>query len=301
MDRRTDTNPGRQLRGSMVALITPFRDGLVDFEALNQLVDAQIEGGTDALVPCGTTGESPTLTEMEHQEVIGAVIGRSAGRCPVIAGTGSNSTACAVARTKHAAEAGADAALVVAPYYNRPTQDGLFRHYSAVAEAADIPIVVYNVPKRTGVNISEDTVIRLRKAYGNIVAVKHATGALDGVDKMLSGCDVDVLSGDDGLTWPLMALGAVGVISVVANIAPKLVKDLVDFAAAGQVSQAVATHRKMAALIQSLNALAPNPIPIKTAMAMAGRCAEEFRLPLCPLDEDGRKSLAEILRLHELL
>ena len=300
MAGRSD-NGGRTLRGSMVALITPFCDGAVDYEALSRLVDLQIEAGTDALVPCGTTGESPTLSEDEHQRVIETVIARSAGRCPVIAGTGSNATARAVARTKHAAAAGADAALLVAPYYNRPTQEGLYRHYAAIAEAVEIPLVLYNVPKRTGVAIAEETVIRLRKGFDNIIAVKHATGSVDGVDEILTACDIDVLSGDDGLTWPLMALGAVGVISVVANIAPGLVKDLVDAAAAGQVSRAVNAHRKVSTLMQTMNGLGPNPIPIKTALALTGQCAEEFRLPLCPLDDPGRRSLEAVLRQHELM
>ncbi len=291
----------RKLRGSMTALITPFQDGAVDFDALRCLVDSQLEGGTDALVPCGTTGESPTLTDAEHQAVIEAVIARADGRRPVIAGTGANDTARAVERTRLAARAGADAALVVAPYYNRPTQEGLYRHYAAIAEAVDLPLVLYNVPKRTGVAIADDTVIRLRRGFGRIVAIKHATGSLDGVDRILAGCDIDLLSGDDGLTWPLLALGAVGVIGVVSNIAPRLVKELVASAEAGRMDRALSAHRKVAALAQALNDLGPNPIPIKTAMAMVGRCAEEFRLPLCPLDEAARRTLESTLRQHELL
>jgi 4-hydroxy-tetrahydrodipicolinate synthase len=288
------------LQGSMVALITPFRNGEVDYEALNRLVDLQIEGGTDALVPCGTTGESPTLTEQEHQRVIESVIARSSGRCPVIAGTGTNATASTVARTKHAAEAGADGALLVAPYYNRPTQEGLYRHYAAVAEAVEIPLILYNVPKRTGVAIAEDTVIRLRRDFERIVAVKHATGTVDGVDRIRSGCDIDVLSGDDGLTWPLMVMGAVGVISVVANIAPRLVKKLTDAARRGRPAEALNAHSKVSAIMQGMNELGPNPIPIKTTMALAGHCQLEFRLPLCPLDERATQSLADLLRKHEL-
>jgi len=299
MTGRSD-NGRRKLRGSMVALVTPFREGAVDHESLNRLVDLQIEAGTAALVPCGTTGESPTLTEAEHQRVIEAVIARSDGRCPVIAGTGSNATAQAVSRTKQAAAAGADGALLVAPYYNRPTQEGLYRHYAAVAEAVDVSLVLYNVPKRTGVAIAEQTVIRLRRDFDHVVAVKHATGTVDGVDEILTGCDIDVLSGDDGLTWPMMALGAVGVISVVANITPGLVKDLVEAAAAGRVDQAGSIHRQVSALMQAMNRLGPNPIPIKTALALAGLCAEEFRLPLCPLDEQAKRSLEAVLRQHEL-
>ncbi|HUU85753.1 MAG TPA: 4-hydroxy-tetrahydrodipicolinate synthase [Phycisphaerae bacterium] len=291
----------RRLRGSMVALVTPFRDGGVDYAALDRLVDLQLEAGTDALVPCGTTGESPTLTGEEHDRVIGAVIARCDGRCPVVAGTGSNSTAEAIRRTRQAGAAGADAALIVAPYYNRPTQEGLYRHYAAIAEATEIPIILYNVPKRTGVAIAEETVIRLRKDFEHIVAVKHATGSVDGVDRMLRGCDIDVLSGDDALTWPLMAMGAVGVISVVANIDPKGMRRLTEAALAGNVSVAIDAHRRVCAVAETLGGFGPNPIPIKTALALKGLCAEEFRLPLCPMEEEAKRQLADALGKHELL
>ena len=291
----------RTLQGSMVALITPFRDGAVDYAALDRLVDVQLEARTDAVVPCGTTGESPTLNAEEHDRVIGAVIARCAGRCPVVAGTGSNSTAEAIRRTRQAADAGADGALIVAPYYNRPTQEGLYRHYAAIAEAVSIPIVLYNVPKRTGVSIAEDTVIRLRRDFEHIVALKHATGSVDGVDHILRACDIDVLSGDDALTWPLMAMGAVGGISVVANIDPRAMRRLTEAARAGDATVAADAHRRVAALAEGLGCFGPNPIPVKTALALMGLCAEEFRLPLCPIDEPARQELAELLRKHELL
>lgn len=300
MTRRRDAST-TELAGSMVALVTPFSEGKVDFDALGRLVDFQVESGTDALVPCGTTGESPTLTQAEHEQVIGFIIERAASRCLVIAGTGTNSTVATVERTRRAAESGADAALVVAPYYNRSTQEGLFRHYAAVADAVDLPLVVYNVPKRTGVHIAEDTIIRLRREFPNIAAVKHATGSVDGIDRILAGCDVKILSGDDALTWPMMALGAAGTISVIANLAPKLVKDAVDAAARGEMQAALAGHRRVAALMNELNALGPNPIPIKTALALAGRCEAEFRLPLCELEEEARDRLAAVLRSRELV
>ncbi len=289
------------LRGSMTALVTPFRDGEVDWPRLDALVDRQIEAGTDWLVPCGTTGESPTLSEKEHRRIIETVIARAKGRCPVLAGTGSNSTAETVRRTEHAAKAGADAALIVTPYYNRPSQEGLFRHYAKLAESVDLPIVVYNVPKRTGVSISVNTVVRLRKAFPNIVALKHATGSVDGITDLLSRCDIKVLSGDDALTWPLMALGAVGVISVVGNLAPALLKSLVSSALSGDCEAAISCHRKMHDLAEGIGRFGPNPVPIKTAMALAGLIEEEFRLPLCPVDAETRTAIAEVLGRHELL
>ncbi|GAG34985.1 unnamed protein product, partial [marine sediment metagenome] len=217
----------------MTALVTPFRDSDVDWPRLDALADRQIDAGTDWLVPCGTTGESPTLTPSEYQQVVEAVIARASGRCPVLVGTGTNSTAETIGRTKYAASVGADAALVVAPYYNRPTQEGLFRHFAKIAESVDLPIVLYNVPIRTGVAISNDVVVRLREGYANIQAVKHATGNLDDVTELLSRCDITVLSGDDCLTWPMMAVGAVGVISVLGNLCPGLLKSLVTAAREG--------------------------------------------------------------------
>ncbi len=289
------------MRGAMTALVTPFTDGEVDWAGLDRLVDRQIEGGTDWLVPCGTTGESPTLSQDERRRVVESVIARSAGRCPVMAGTGTNATAATVQRTKEAAALGADAALVVAPYYNRPTPEGLYRHFAAVAGSVELPIVLYNVPVRTGVNIPNDVVVRLRDSFPNVAAIKHATGSVDGVTDLLARCNIRVLSGDDAITWPLMCLGAVGVISVVANLCPSLMKDLVTAALEGDHKTASQYHRKVYDLADRLGRFGPNPLPIKTALAVAGWIQEEFRLPLCPLDTEARSGIEAILRQHEVL
>ena len=274
----------------MVALVTPFRDGEVDYRTLDALVDFQIAGGTDVIVPCGTTGESPTLNYEEHDRVIEAVIRRAKGRAAVMAGTGSNSTAEALALTRHAQKAGADGSLQVAPYYNRPTQEGLFRHFEAIARAVDLPHVLYNIPGRCGVEIGVETMVRLRTACPNIVAVKHATGSMDGASELRSRCDLDIISGDDSMTLPLMSIGGVGVISVLANIIPKDVKALCDAAARGDWAAAQAMHVKMFRLARAMF-IETNPIPIKTAMAAVGLCAEEFRLPLCPMQPANREKL----------
>jgi 4-hydroxy-tetrahydrodipicolinate synthase len=291
----------RDLRGSMTALVTPFRNGEVDWPCLENLVDRQIDGGTDWLVALGTTGESPTLSQAERHDFLEAVIARVSGRCPVMAGTGASSTAEAVARTRHAASAGADAALVVAPCYNRPTPEGLFRHFAKVAEAADLRIVLYNVPARTGVNIDNDVIVRLRETCPNIVAIKDATGSVAGVTDLRSRCDIAVLSGDDSLTWPFMALGAVGVISVIANLVPALMKSLVSAALRGDAQGVLQIHRKVYDLAVGIGRFGPNPLPIKTAMAVVGLIAEEFRLPLCPLGTEARAGIELALRRHEIL
>lgn len=289
------------MRGSMTALVTPFSNGAVDIATLKKLVERQIDSGTDWLVPCGTTGESPTLDDEETHRVIDTVIQQSAGRRPVMVGAGSNSTAKAVKLSRHAEQAGAAAILSVVPYYNRPNQEGLFRHFAAVAEAVTIPVVLYNVPFRTGQSLANETVARLRQRYPNIVAIKHATGSVAGVDELAGLCDIAVISGDDSLTWPLMALGAVGVISVVSNLVPRWMKELVDVALAGQGQKALALHRKISDLADGIGRFGPNPIPIKTAMAAAGLLREEFRLPLCPLEDKARSEIIAILRRHELV
>ncbi len=291
----------RELRGAMTALITPFRDGEVDWAALSKLVDRQIEGGTDWLVPCGTTGESPTLTSEEFARIIETTLVRADGRCGVMAGTGSNNTAEAIRRTRRAANAGVSAAMLVAPYYNRPPAEGLYRHFAAVAEAVDIPIVLYNVPARTGVTITNDVIVRLREAFPNIVAVKDATGNLDPVTDLLNRCDIAVLCGDDSLTWPMMAVGAVGVISVISNLSPRLVKSLVRAAAEGDCLEALRLHRKLFDIAAGLGRFGPNPLPIKTALAIQGLISEEFRLPLCPLDTEARAGIEQVLRRHEIV
>jgi len=290
-----------ELRGSMTAMVTPFRGGEVDWPCLQRLIDRQIQGGTDWLVPLGTTGESPTLTKSEREKFLDTVLTHAGDRCPVMAGTGSNNTTEAVNRTKQAAAAGAKAALVVAPSYNRPTQEGLFRHYAQVAEATDLPIVLYNVPARTGVNIANDTVVRLRENYPNIVAIKDATGGVDNTTDLLNRCDITVLSGDDSLTWPFMAVGAVGVVSVVANLAPAMMKSLVNMATKGDAIAVRKIHRKVYDIAVGIGQYGPNPLPIKTAMAISGLIAEEFRLPLCPVTAEARDGIEAILRRHEFL
>lgn len=288
------------LRGLMTALVTPFRDGEVDFAAIEKLVDRQIDAGVDWLVPCGTTGESPTLTEAEHERILETVIARAAGRRPVMAGAGANNTTTTIRCTRRTAELGASAALIVTPYYNRPSQEGLFRHYAAVAESVELPIVLYNVPVRTGVHLSNDTVVRLREKFPNIVALKDASGTVDHVTDLLARCDIAVLCGDDALTLPMMSLGALGVISVLSNLVPALMKSLVDAAASGNFAAARTYHRKVHDLAVGLARFAPNPVPIKTAMALRGMIREEFRLPLCPLDGEGRTGVERLLRRHEI-
>lgn len=289
-----------EFRGTYTALITPFADGAVDEAALERLVEAQVEAGVEGVVPCGTTGESPTLSMDEHNRVVERVVRFARGRVAVVAGTGSNSTAEALRLSRHAAEAGADALLLVAPYYNRPTQEGLFRHFSAVARAVDLPIMLYNIPARCGVEIGIETMCRLRDAHANVRAVKHATGGVADAAALLAACDLAVLSGDDPITLPLMSLGAVGVVSVMSNLAPRSVRRLTQAALGGDLASARDAHRRLYPLARELLALATNPIPIKTAMALRGWCREEFRLPLCPLEEAKRAALRELLARHAL-
>jgi len=289
-------------RGSMVALVTPFRNGEVDWAALDRLVDMHLEAGTDVLVPCGTTGESPTLSHEEHDKVIEAVVKRAAGKVPVMAGTGSNSTAEAIRLTKHAKDVGASGALLVAPYYNKPTQEGLYRHFAKIAEAVgDFPLVLYNIPGRCGVEIAVDTIVRLRKDYPSIVGVKHATGSIDGASALAAACDIEIYSGDDTMTWPLMAIGGRGVISVIANIVPKEVKALTDAALAGNLEQARQQHLRLFKLAKTMLTLETNPIPIKTAMAIKGMIAEEFRLPLCQMSPANKEKLQSVMADYGLL
>jgi 4-hydroxy-tetrahydrodipicolinate synthase len=285
----------------MTALVTPFRRGEVDWDRLAMLVDRQMAAGTDWLVPCGTTGESPTLSPDEHDAVLAAVIDRAAGKVPILAGTGTNATDETIRRTAHARSIGATGALLVAPYYNRPTPDGLLRHYSAVAEAVEFPLVLYNVPVRTGVDIPNDVVVTLRERFPHVIGIKHATGRVDGVTDLLQRCDIAVLSGDDVITWPLMALGCTGVISVVSNLVPDRVSCLTAAALAGDVAGARAAHGFVHRLSEGLGRFGPNPVPIKTAMALAGLIEEEFRLPLCALAPEPRAQLEALLRRLEIL
>ncbi len=283
------------LRGTLTALVTPFRNGELDVAALEALVQRQLEAGVDGLVPCGTTGESPTLSEAEHREVVSRVVRLAGGRVSVVAGSGTNCTARTVALARLNAECGADALLVVAPYYNRPSQEGLFRHFAAVAAATDRPIVLYNIPGRCGVEISLETIKRLHDAHRNIVAVKHATGSVAAAADLVAACDITVLSGDDPLTLPLMSLGAVGVISVVSNLAPRSVKRLTDAALRGDFAAARAEHGVLHALAKALLSLDTNPVPIKAALAVRGWCTDEVRLPLCGLSEENRRKLVVLL------
>src|SRR5437868_8483072 len=277
---------GEKFAGLTVALITPFKGGDIDYDALLRLVDWHVEQGTDCLAPVGTTGESPTLDHEEHERVIGTVVERARGRIKVMPGTGSNSTREALRLTKFAKKAGANGALMVGPYYNKPTQEGYYRHFAAVAEACDLPIVLYNIPGRTGSNILPETIGRLAELPG-IVAVKEATGSLDQASHIASLCNLTILSGDDSLTLPLLSIGGRGVVSVVGNIVPRDLKALVAAFDAGKVREAQDWHRKLFPLCRDMLGVATNPIPIKTAMKLLGRGTGEMRLPLCPLDASG--------------
>ena len=287
--------------GAIVAIVTPFKNGKVDEEALRRLIEEQIVGGTDGIAPCGTTGESTTLSHEEHDRVIEIVIDAVKKRVPVIAGTGSNSTAEAIRLTKHACQAGADAALVVCPYYNRPTQEGLYQHYKTVAEAAPIPIIIYNIPGRTGVNMLPETMERLAK-IPNIVGVKEAAGSIKQMSDIINLCGTDftVLSGDDAFTLPLLALGGKGVISVISNLVPADMAGLVDAFFAGDLNKARELHRRMSPLIDALF-IETNPTPIKTALAMMGKIEYELRLPLCRMEEKNESALKKAMQDYGLL
>ena len=286
----------RSFQGSMVAMVTPFRDGEVDETKLRELVEFHVKHGTDGLVPCGTTGESPTLSHAEHKRVVEIVIEAAAGRIPVIAGTGSNSTAEAIDMTVHAAKAGADAALLVSPYYNKPTQQGLYEHFRAIAQAAPgLPLIVYNIQGRTAVNVETDTLKRLSE-IPNIVGVKEASGSLDQMTSVVLACgpDFSVVSGDDSLTLPLMAVGGRGVISVVANILPKEVAELTHAALDGDWKRARELHWKLFPICRAMF-VETNPIPVKEAMAMLGMIRAEWRLPMCPMSDTNRERLRKVL------
>jgi len=287
--------------GSMVAMITPFRDGRIDVEALERLIEFQVQNGTSAIVPCGSTGESATLTHDEHAEVVRLVVKRVRGRVPVIAGTGSNSTTEAIALTRAAKEAGADAALLISPYYNKPTQEGIFRHYKAVAESTRFPLIVYNIPGRTASKIEATTVARLAELE-QIVGLKEATGSLDEAQEVIRLCGdkIEVYSGDDSLTLPIMAVGGVGVISVVANVMPKESADMVAACRSGDWDTARRLHYRLLPLMRALF-LETNPIPVKAALAMMSYCRDEVRLPLLPMSEAARAKLRAVMQQFGLL
>lgn len=289
-------------QGSMVALITPFdTEGHFDEASYRQLIDFQIENGTDVIVPCGTTGESTTLSHEEHDRVIRTCIEQVNKRIPVLAGTGSNSTSEALELSKHAYEAGADGLLLVAPYYNKPSQEGIYQHYKTLAEAIPLPQVLYNVPPRTGMNVEAATTIRLAE-IDNIVAIKEASGNVTQTSEIVAraGDKIDVLSGDDFLTLPLMACGAVGVISVSANIVPKQVKEMVQAVQENRWSAARKKHLEMLDLHQSMF-IEANPVPAKTAASLMGLCQAHVRLPLCPMQDKNLVKLKEVLTKHGLL
>jgi 4-hydroxy-tetrahydrodipicolinate synthase len=285
--------------GLSVAIVTPFRDGRLDSARLKEQIDFQVQAGTTCICPVGTTGESPTLTHDEHERVIAESIAAAAGRILVMPGTGSNSTAEAVRLTKFAAKAGASAALVVGPYYNRPTQQGIYEHFKALAEAVDIPICVYNIPARTGRNIEPETIIRLAELPG-IAMLKEATGSMDQASQILAATDLTVLSGDDSMTLPLLAVGGRGVVSVVGNLVPADMKALCDAFDAGDLARARVLHLKLFSLCRDLLGLASNPIPIKAAMAMVGRDTGEIRLPLVPLEPALSDKLRGVLAAYGL-
>jgi 4-hydroxy-tetrahydrodipicolinate synthase len=291
---------GNQFAGVTVALVTPFRDGEIDFDELGRLVDWHIEQGTDCLAPVGTTGESPTLDHAEHERVIAAVVERARGRIKTMPGTGSNSTREAIRLTKFAKRAGADGALIVGPYYNKPAQDGYVRHFTTVAEAADLPIVIYNIPGRTGSNILPETIARIAE-HPMIVGVKEATGSLDQASQIAQLCDITILAGDDSLTLPLMSIGARGVVSVVGNIVPRDIKALVSAFAAGKAAEALAWHRKLFPLCRDMLGVATNPIPVKAALKLLGRGSGEMRLPMTPLDAAGEARVRQTLVSYGLL
>jgi 4-hydroxy-tetrahydrodipicolinate synthase len=288
-------------QGSIVAIVTPFLNGEVDEEKLRELVEFQIANGTDAIVPCGTTGESSTLDYAEHDRVIKIVVEQVNKRVPVIAGTGSNSTREAIEITRHAKELGADGALLVTPYYNKPSQEGLYLHYKAIADAVALPQVLYNVPGRTSVNLLPTTVARLA-VHPNIAAIKEATGSLQQASEVLALCgeNITVLSGDDFITLPMMACGAKGVISVTANIMPREISSMVDAFNAGNLEEAKRLHLYLLKISNAMF-IETNPVPVKTAVSLMGKCRDEVRLPLAPLAEANRAKLAEIMKEYGLI
>ncbi len=281
-------------------MTTPLRSGQLALEALKQQVEFQVEAGTTCLCPVGTTGESPTLSHPEHERVIAAVVEASAGRIKVMAGTGSNSTEEALRLTKAAAKSGADAALVVAPYYNTPTQEGFYLHYKALAEAVDIPICVYNIPGRTGKNIEPETIARMAE-LPNIAMVTEATGSMDQASQIMSMTDLTLLSGDDSLTLPLMAMGARGVVSVVGNIVPKDMIAMIAAFESGNIEEARRWHHKLFPLCRDMLGLSTNPIPIKAAMKLLGRDTGELRMPMTRLSAEQEAKLRETLTDYGLL
>jgi len=287
--------------GVFTALITPFKNDKVDFDALGALIESQLKGGVDGIVPCGTTGESPTLSYEEHEQVIEFCVKRTNGRMKIVAGTGSNSTDEAIHFTKFAKNAGCDGALVVSPYYNKPTQKGLYLHFKKIADTVDIPIVIYNIAGRTAVNVEPATFEKLCKDCKNIVAVKESSGSLDQMSAIKSLCPkLDLISGDDGLTLPLLAIGGCGIISVLSNIVPKDVVSLVKAFESGNIKEAIKIHYRLLPLVKAMF-VETNPIPVKTAAAMLGMCAPELRLPMCEIEAANKSKLEKAMKDYGLL
>lgn len=289
-------------KGSIVAIVTPFKNSKVDEKTFRDLIDFQIKNGTSGIVPCGTTGESATLNFEEHDRVIEITIEHTKKRVPVIAGTGSNSTDEAIALTKHAAKMGADASLQVSPYYNRPTQKGLYEHFKAIANSVNIPIILYNIAGRTGVNIEPETIAKLASDCKNIVAVKEASGSLDQMSriKQLAPKSFELISGDDSLTLPILSIGGIGIISVVANIVPRDVANLVIEFEKGNLKKAQEIHYKLLPLIKAMF-IETNPIPVKTAMGLLGMCEPDLRLPMCSMLPENLEKVKKALKDYGLL
>jgi len=287
--------------GSLVAIVTPFKNGKLDERALGDLIEWQINSGTHGIVPCGTTGESATLTHAEHDRVVAFTVEVVRRRVPVVAGTGSNSTEEAIALTKHAKAAGVDGALLITPYYNKPTQEGLFLHYKAVAEAVELPLVVYNIPGRTGVNMMPSTIARLT-VCPTVVAIKEGSGAVQQASEIIQLCGerLTVLAGDDALTLPMMAVGGKGVITVTANLVPTKMAELVNAFRDGRLEAARAMHYELYPLFTALF-YETNPIPVKEALHLMGKIAPEIRLPLCPMGNDNKAKLLTVLKAAGLV
>lgn len=292
---------GFMFEGSGVALVTPFKNDKIDEEAFHRLIETQIEAGTKVLIPCGTTGESATLSHQEHDRVIEMTVKAAKGRAQVLAGAGSNSTSEAIRLTRHAQEAGVDGVLLISPYYNKPTQEGLYLHFKAIAEAADLPIVLYNVPGRTGVNMAPATVARLAQIK-NIVGIKEASGSLAQVSEILEICPQDfvVLSGEDGLTFPMLAMGAKGAISVTANVLPKLCAQMMEAVFQGDWERGRKLHFELAKMNRVLF-IETNPIPVKTALALMKQMSGDLRLPLSPLSAASLQELQKVMKEYQLI
>lgn len=294
------TRKGSDFAGVSVALVTPFKTGQIDYAKLREQVEFQIDSGTHCLCPVGTTGESPTLSHEEHQKVISEVIQFAGGRIKIMAGTGSNSTQETISLTRWAEKEGAHGALVVAPYYNKPTQEGFYQHYRALAEATSLPICVYNIPGRTGKNIEPETICRLAEIK-NITMVKEATGSMDQASQILGSTNLSVLSGDDSMTLPLLAVGGEGIISVAGNIVPQDLLGLVNAFQSGDLPAAHAAHHKLFPLCRDMLGLATNPIPVKAAMQLLGRDTGELRLPMTPLTDSQAAQLKTTLTAYGLV